>query len=175
MKFVLQSSEKTPAAKYVTNTPASKKSNASTLEMNSFALLIRKTFVFSKKDDEETGEGEALGKSLVTMSEAFKKYVEVGVIKKVYFDSKKLLEFHENGENAPDKCGQGILSLWNQYEKMLNEKKQALERIKKQLSSSKKQGKCKSEESSESLCSSPRIVAKQRKYSKSMKDEKNLF
>ena len=176
MKFVSQRLGKTAATKSATTTPASKRSKSSTSEMNSFALSIRKTFVFGKNDDDEdTKEEEALVTASDTLSEAFKEYFEAGVIKKVFFDAKKLLEFHENNENAPENCGEGILTLWNEYEKKVTEKKEALASVKKQLANSKAKGKRKSGESSESLCSSPRNKGKKSKSSESITYHVNVF
>ena len=172
MEFVAQCLGKTPATKSATTTPASKRSKSSTSEMNSFAMSIRKTFVFGNNDDDEdTKEEEALVIAADTLSEAFKEYYKAGVIKKVFFDAKKLLEFHEDDETAPENCGKGIMSLWNEYKKKVNEKKEALASVKKQLANSKSKGKRKSEESTESLRSSPRVVSKRRKFRKSFGDD----
>ena len=65
------------------------------------------------------------------LSEAFQRYVEAGVIKKVQFDQEKLLMFHEDESSHPSKCGEAIMSVWEAHGKMLAAKKEAAKESKK--------------------------------------------
>ena len=123
--------------------------------------MVRGAFSFVKKEkgmEEEEDEGEeeedVEGISDKVLSEAFKEYKEAGLVRRVQFEYEKLVKFHEEKKNAPEKCGDGILALWEEYQNKIEEKKAA----KKAESASKKKGKRKADE--ESPRTSPRKKSK---------------
>ena len=104
----------------------------------------------------------------MVLGKVLERYIQAGVIKRVQFDVDKLVKFHEEENNAPKDCGKAILSLWKSFEKRVEDQKQAVAIAKKSQTSSKITGKRKIEESSDSLCSSPRNKNKKSKSSENI-------
>ena len=163
MEYVKNALAPKGSAKKSSSTPGSgtSKSRSTPSEIRSFANMVRGAFSFVKKEkgmEEEEDEGEeeedVEGISDKVLSEAFKEYKEAGLVRRVQFEYEKLVKFHEEKKNTPEKCGDGILALWEEYQNKIEEKKAA----KKAESASKKKGKRKADE--ESPRTSPRKKSK---------------